>query len=144
MSYVNKKIDQRNISLSFGIAIRICKFVFVNISDFYQLILCFTYYRINKSRDTSIQLGQLRLNPPGVGSKCGKRVERFSDFGKYKGNFRNHTTSLPTYRTLSKWGKWVDRLSDFGKYKGYIRNHSTSLPAYRTLSQVRGVQPQLT
>ena len=61
-----------------------------------------------------------------------------SDFGKYKGNFRNHTTSLPTYRTLSKWGKWVDRLSDFGIYEGYIRNHSTSLPAYRTLSQVRG------
>ena len=76
--------------------------------------------------------------PPGLGSKCGKWVERFSDFGKYKGNFRNHTTSLPTYRTLSKWGKWVDRFSDFGKYKGYIRNHSTSLPAYRTLSQVRG------
>ena len=24
-----------------------------------------------------IQLGQLRLNPPGLGSKCGKRVERF-------------------------------------------------------------------
>ena len=85
-----------------------------------------------------IQLGQLRLNPPGLGSKCGRRVERFSDFGKYKGNFRNHTTSLPAYRTLSKWGKWVDRLSDFGKYKEYIRNHSTSLPAYRTLSQVRG------
>ena len=60
-----------------------------------------------------IQLGQLRLNPPRLGSKCGKRVERFSDFGKYKGNFRNHTTSLPTYHTLSKWGKWVDRLSDF-------------------------------
>merc|ERR1712102_18848 len=85
-----------------------------------------------------IQLSQLRLNPPRLGLKCGKRVERFSDFGKYKGNFRNHTTSLQTYRTLSKWGKWVDRLSDFGKYKGYIRNHPTSLPAYRTLSQVRG------
>ena len=70
--------------------------------------------------DTAIQLGQLRLNPPGLGSKCSKWVEGFSDFGKYKGNFRNHTTSLPTYRTLSKWGKWVDRLSDFGKYKGYI------------------------
>ena len=27
-----------------------------------------------------IQLGQLRLNPPGLGSKCGKRVERLSDF----------------------------------------------------------------
>ena len=27
-----------------------------------------------------IQLGQLRLNPPGLGSKCGKWVERFSDF----------------------------------------------------------------
>ena len=75
---------------------------------------------------------------PRLGSKCGKWVERFSDFGKYKGNFRNHTTSLPTYRTLSKWGKRVDRLSDCGRYKGYIRNHSTSLPAYRTLSQVRG------
>ena len=85
-----------------------------------------------------IQLGQLRLNPPGLCSKCGKWVESFSDFGKYKGNISNHTTSLPTYHTLSKWGKWVDRLSDFGKYKGYIRNHSTSLPAYRTLSQVWG------
>ena len=78
------------------------------------------------------------MNPPGLGSKCGKWVERFSDFGKYKGNFRNHTTSLPTYRTLNKWGKWVDRLSDFGKYKEYIRSHSISLPAYRTLSQVQG------
>ena len=77
----------------------------------------------------SKQLGQLRLNPPGLG---------FSDFGKYKGNFINHKTSLPTYRTLRKWGKWVDRLSDFGKYKGYIRIHSTSLPAYPTLSQVQG------
>ena len=28
----------------------------------------------------SLQLGQLRLNPPGLGSKCGKRVERLSDF----------------------------------------------------------------
>ena len=27
-----------------------------------------------------IQLGQLRLNPPRLGSKCGKRVERLSDF----------------------------------------------------------------
>ena len=27
-----------------------------------------------------LQLGQLRLNPPGLGSKCGKRVERLSDF----------------------------------------------------------------
>ena len=42
------------------------------------------------------------VEPPGLGSKCGKWVERFSDFGKYKGNFRNHTTSLPAYRTLSK------------------------------------------
>ena len=40
----------------------------------------------------SVQLGQLRLNPRGLGSKCGKWVERFSDFRKYKGNFRNHTT----------------------------------------------------
>ena len=96
------------------------------------------HYMITYKSVIGLQLGQLRLNPPGLGSKCGKRVERFSDFGKYKGNVRNHTTSLPTYRTLSKWGKWVDRLSDFGKYKGYIRNHSTSLPAYRTLSQVRG------
>ena len=45
------------------------------------------------------------VEPPGLGSKCGKWVERFSDFGKYKGNFRNHTTSLPAYRTLSQvWG----------------------------------------
>ena len=28
----------------------------------------------------AIQLGQLRLNPPGLGSKWGKRVERLSDF----------------------------------------------------------------
>ena len=27
-----------------------------------------------------LQLCQLRLNPPGLGSKCGKRVERLSDF----------------------------------------------------------------
>ena len=72
----------------------------------------------NMRLDWFIQLGQLRLNPPGLGSKCGKRVERFSDFGKYKGNFRNHTTSLPTYRTLSKWGKWVNRLSDSCRYRG--------------------------
>ena len=78
------------------------------------------------------------VEPPGLDWKCGKRVERYSDFGKYKRNFRNHITSVPTYHTLSMWGKWVDRLSDFGKFKGYIRNHSTSLPAYRTLSQVRG------
>ena len=38
----------------------------------------------------TLQLGQLRLNPPGLGSKCGKWVERFSDFGKYKGYIRNH------------------------------------------------------
>ena len=88
-------------------------------------------YMYNTARSAEVE-------PPGLGSKCGKRVERFSDLGKYKGNFRNHTTSLPTYSTLSKWGKWEDRLSDFGKYKGYNRNHSTSLPAYRTLSQVRG------
>ena len=49
-----------------------------------------------------IQLSQLRLNPPRLGLKCGKRVERFSDFGKYKGNFRYHSTSLPAYRTLSQ------------------------------------------
>ena len=28
----------------------------------------------------TLQLGQLRLNPPGLGSMCGKRVERLSDF----------------------------------------------------------------
>ena len=39
------------------------------------------------------------VEPPGLGSKCGKRVERFSDFGKYKGYIRNHSTSLPAYRT---------------------------------------------
>ena len=27
-----------------------------------------------------LQLGQLRLNPPGIGSKCGKWVERLCDF----------------------------------------------------------------
>ena len=97
-----------------------------------------SYWKVVPQWTLHTALGQLRLNPPGLGSKCSKWVERFSDFRKYKGNFRNHTTSLPAYCTLSKWGKWVDRLSDFGKYKGYIRNHSTSLPAYRTLSQVRG------
>ena len=45
-----------------------------------------------------IQLGQLRLNPPGLGSKW---VERFSDFGKYKGNVRNHTTSLLTTKAAT-------------------------------------------
>ena len=34
-------------------------------------------------QNLQIQLGQLRLNPPKLG------VERFSDFGKYKGNVRN-------------------------------------------------------
>ena len=48
-----------------------------------------------------IQLGQLRLKPPGLGSKCGKWVDRLSDFGKYKGYIRNHSTSLPAYRALS-------------------------------------------
>ena len=42
-------------------------------------------------RDILIQLGQLRLNPPGLGSKCGKWVERLSDFGKYKEYFKTHT-----------------------------------------------------
>ena len=87
-------------------------------------------------------VGQLDIVPVQLSMKLvayrERCVERFSDFGKYEGNFRNHITSLPTYRTLSKWGKWVDRFSNFGKYKGYIRNHSTSLPVYRTLSQVRG------
>ena len=73
-----------------------------------------TQHEKSVTLEQHIQLGQLRLNPPGLGSKCGKWVGRLSDFGKYKGNFRNHTTSLPIYRTFSKWGKWVDRLSDFG------------------------------
>ena len=59
-----------------------------------------------------IQLGQLRLNSPRLGSRCGKWVERFIDFGKYKGYFRNHTTPLPTYRTLSMWGKWYTNIYD--------------------------------
>ena len=50
-----------------------------------------------------IQLGQLRLNPPGLGSKCGKRVERLSDFGEYKGNF---THSILTY--LNHYNYLVD------------------------------------
>ena len=36
------------------------------------------FFALKYSND--IQLGQLRLNPPGLGSKCGKRVERLSDF----------------------------------------------------------------
>ena len=45
-----------------------------------------------------VQLGQLRLtSPPRLDSKCGEWVVRFSDFGKYKGNIRNHSTSLPAY-----------------------------------------------
>ena len=31
-------------------------------------------------RGEIVQLGQLRLNPPGLGSKCCKQVERLSDF----------------------------------------------------------------
>ena len=43
--------------------------------------------------------------PPGLGSKWGKWVDRLSDFGKYKGYIRNHSTSLPAYCTLSEvWG----------------------------------------
>ena len=34
----------------------------------------------NGRTSATIQLGQLRLNPPGLGLKCGKRVERLSDF----------------------------------------------------------------
>ena len=49
------------------------------------------------------------MNPPGLGSKCGKWVERLSDFGNYKGYFKYHTTSLPTCPTLSEWSKWVER-----------------------------------
>ena len=37
------------------------------------------YFEINQSF-AELQLGQLRLNSPGLGSKCGKWVERFSDF----------------------------------------------------------------
>ena len=34
-----------------------------------------------------------------------KWVDRLSDFGKYIGYIRNHSTSLPGYRTLSQvWG----------------------------------------
>ena len=45
------------------------------------------------------------VEPPRLGSKCGEGVERFSDFRKYKGYIRNHSTSLPAYRTLSQvWG----------------------------------------
>ena len=35
-------------------------------------------------------------------SKWGKWVDRLSDFGKYKGYIRNHSTSLPAYCTLSQ------------------------------------------
>ena len=34
----------------------------------------------NRVANTALQLGQLRLNPPRLSSKCCKRVERLSDF----------------------------------------------------------------
>ena len=42
--------------------------------------------------------------PPSarLGLKWGKWVARLSDFGKYKGYFKNHTTSQPAYLTRSK------------------------------------------
>ena len=39
---------------------------------------------------------------PRLGSKWGKWAERLSDFGKYKGYFKNHTKSPPTHPTLSQ------------------------------------------
>ena len=51
--------------------------------NFLQALRIFTSFLNRASaskRLLQIQLGQLRLNPPGLGSKCGKRVERLSDF----------------------------------------------------------------
>ena len=68
-----------------------------------------------------------QLEPPRLGWKCGKWVERLSDFWNILCIFQNHTTPPPTYSTLREWGKCVERLCDFL----YIfPNHSTSLPTY--------------
>ena len=44
----------------------------VFVSEAYGLWYCISH--------AIIQLGQLRLNPPGLGLKCGKWVDRLSDF----------------------------------------------------------------
>ena len=68
-----------------------------------------------------------QLEPTRLGWKCGKWVERLSDFWNILYIFQNHTTPPPTYSTLREWGKCVERLCDFL----YIfPNHSTSLPTY--------------
>ena len=54
----------------------------------YSVIWDLIFYQISNILSTKkilifyiyLQLGQLRLNPPGLGSKCGKRVERLSNF----------------------------------------------------------------
>ena len=66
-------------------------------------LIIFAQRKQNTTTNNGDTARSAEVEPPGLGSKCGKWVERFSDFGKYKGNFRNHTTSLPAYRTLSKW-----------------------------------------
>ena len=72
-------------------------------------------YMYNTARSAEVE-------PPRLGSKWGKRVERMSDFYYILYIFQNHSTYLPTYPTCSKCGKWVERFSDFGKYKGNVRN----------------------
>ena len=47
-------------------------------------------------------LGQLESPPPRLGPKWGKWADRLSDFVKYKGYLKNHTTSQTTYPTLSE------------------------------------------
>ena len=70
--------------------------------------------------DINLQLGQLRLNPPGLGSKW---VERFiSDFGKYKGNVRNHTTSLLTTKAATDQINFENKMSCSSKSSDEIRS----------------------
>ena len=50
-----------------------------------------------------VQLCWASLNPPPrLGPKWGKWADRLSDFVKYKGYLKNHTTSQTTYPTLSE------------------------------------------
>ena len=51
---------------------------------------------IVSSNDGTATARSAEVDPPGLGSKCGKWVERFSDFGKYKGYIRLEITQ-PLY-----------------------------------------------
>ena len=44
------------------------------------------------------------MNPPRLGSKWDKWGSRLRDFGKCKGYFKNHATSIPAFPTLSAIG----------------------------------------